>query len=89
MKLQKNNNILELRNRKELSQNTVATYLNYKQNSYSFLEREKRRISINTVLKLAILYDVSILYLLSIDENPTKLDPHSRKTIMKHYKITE
>lgn len=62
--------IKDLREDKDLTQSTLANYLNMKQNSYSYLENEKITIDIEYIIKLAKFYNVSTDYILKLTDNP-------------------
>lgn len=57
--------IRELREEHNLNQQTVASYLNIKQGTYSDYENGKINIPIEAFIKLADLYHVSIDYLVN------------------------
>ena len=61
--------IKQLRVRKGYTQNFVAQYLFIKQNTYSDYERGVSVMSIDTLIKLADLYNVSVDYLLGRTNN--------------------
>ena len=58
----------ELREESGLTQQTVAEYLNVKQNTYSQYENEKRQLSIDLLIKLAFFYKVSTDYILELED---------------------
>ena len=58
----------ELREESGLTQQTVAEYLNVKQNTYSQYENEKRQLSIDMLIKLAFFYKVSTDYILELED---------------------
>ena len=58
----------ELREESGLTQQTVAEYLNVKQNTYSQYENEKRQLSIDVLIKLAFFYKVSTDYILELED---------------------
>ena len=60
--------IKELREESGLTQQTVAEYLNVKQNTYSQYENEKRQLSIDMLIKLAFFYKVSTDYILELED---------------------
>lgn len=59
----------ELREEKGITQEEVAKILNCKQNTYQQYETEKRQISIESLKKLAILYNTSIDYIVAFTED--------------------
>ena len=60
--------IKELREENNLTQQSVAEYLNIKQNTYSQYENEKRQLPIDVLIKLAKLYKVSTDYILDLED---------------------
>ena len=76
----------DLREDRDISQSTVANYLNIRQNTYSQYENGKRQIPIDCLIKLAVLYCVSTDYILELTDNPTP-DPKSMQIMIskKHY----
>ncbi|MBR2499190.1 MAG: helix-turn-helix transcriptional regulator [Clostridia bacterium] len=60
--------IKELREENNLTQQSVAEYLNIKQNTYSQYENEKRQLPIDVLTKLAKLYKVSTDYILDLED---------------------
>lgn len=58
------NNIRNLREDHDLTQETLAQYLHVKQTTYSKYELGKINIPIEVFIKLADYYDVSVDYLL-------------------------
>lgn len=58
----------ELRLDSGKTQKELADYLNVKQNTYSQYENGKRQIPIETLIRLADFYDVSVDYLLGRTE---------------------
>ncbi|MBP5242473.1 MAG: helix-turn-helix transcriptional regulator [Clostridia bacterium] len=61
----------ELREAADKTQAEVAAYLNVKQNTYSQYENEKREIPIESLIRLAKFYSVSVDYILGLTENDT------------------
>ncbi|MCL2694212.1 MAG: helix-turn-helix domain-containing protein [Oscillospiraceae bacterium] len=57
-----------LREDRDLKQSTVAQYLNIKQNSYSYYEREERNMPIEVFMKLALYYSTSVDYLIGLTD---------------------
>ena len=62
----KYNRIRDIRNDKNLSQKQVAEKLNIAQNTLSQYETGERNIPNEILIKLALIYDTSIDYLLGI-----------------------
>ena len=62
-------NIRNLREDRNIKQTELAEYLNITQTTYSKYELGKINISIETLIKLADFYDVSLDYL--VDRNKT------------------
>ena len=60
--------IKDLREDADLSQATLADYLNIKQNTYSQYETGKRQIPLECLIKLARYYRVSTDYLLGLTD---------------------
>jgi transcriptional regulator with XRE-family HTH domain len=58
----------ELREEHSLTQQTVAEFLNIKQNTYSQYENEKRQLPIDVLIKLSRYYKVSTDYLLGLED---------------------
>ena len=59
----------DLREDRDLTQGTIAEYLNIKQNTYSQYENERRQIPIELLIKLADYYNVSVDYILGRVDN--------------------
>lgn len=59
--------LIDLRKTNKLTQQNVADYLNVTQTTYNYYEKGKSEPNINTLCKLADLYNVSIDYL--VDRN--------------------
>lgn len=66
----------DIREDRDLSQKTVADLLNVRQNTYSQYESGKRQIPIESLIKLAAVYQVSVDYMLELTDTPT---PYPRK----------
>ena len=66
----------DIREDRDISQQTVAAYLNIKQNTYSQYENGKRQLPLDSLIKLARFYGVSADYILELTEEPT---PYPRK----------
>ena len=60
--------IKELREENGLTQQTVADYLNVKQNTYSQYENGKRQLSVDVLIKLAKFYKVTTDYILELED---------------------
>lgn len=68
--------IRDLRNDRGLTQKQVAKLLSVSQNTYSQYEIGTSRFPLDTVVKLAEFYDVSVDYLVGLTDDPT---PYPRK----------
>ncbi len=68
----------ELREEHGYKQEILANYIGVKQHAYSQYETGKRQIPIETIIKLAELYNVSVDYLLDLTDEDT---PYPRKKI--------
>ena len=68
--------IKDMREDKDLLQKEVAEFLNVSQTNYSKYELGKINIPINTLKKMAILFDTSIDYLLGLTD---EIKPYPRK----------
>lgn len=66
----------DIREDRDISQQTVAAYLNIKQNTYSQYENEKRQLPLDSLIKLARYYGVSADYILELTDEPT---PYPRR----------
>ncbi len=62
----------DLREDNDYTQAFVADYLCIKQNTYSQYENELRQIPIGSLIKLSVLYNTSIDYIVGITDNPEK-----------------
>ena len=60
--------IRDLREDADLTQKTVADYLHIRQSTYSQYETRQRQLPIDTLIKLAELYDVSTDYILGLTD---------------------
>ena len=60
----------DLREDNDFTQHYIAEYLCIKQNTYSQYENGKRQIPLETLIKLANLYNVSIDYIVRRTNNP-------------------
>ena len=56
----------ELREDRDIKQETIAAYLHVKQSTYSQYETGKRQIPISLLVALAYYYDTSVDYILEI-----------------------
>jgi len=59
---------MELRKENNYTQNFVATYLNIKQNTYSQYENGLREIPLESLAKLARLYNTSVDYIIGLTD---------------------
>ncbi len=66
----------ELREDSDITQAKFAQYLHIKQNTYSQYENEQRAIGADMLVKLALFYDTSVDYLLSLTDEKK---PYPRK----------
>jgi transcriptional regulator with XRE-family HTH domain len=64
----------DIREDKDITQKTIADYLNIKQNTYSQYENGQRQIPLELLIKLALYYNTSTDYLLGLT-NYTKPYP--------------
>ena len=62
--------IRDLREDKDLTQKDVAKELNCSQQVYSNYELGQRDIPTDVLIKLSVLYNVSVDYILGISDNP-------------------
>ena len=69
--------IKDMREDKDLLQKDVAEFLNISQTNYSKYELGKINIPINTLKKMAILFDTSIDYVLGWTD---EIKPYPRKS---------
>ena len=60
--------LMELRKENNYTQSFVATYLNIKQNSYSQYESGLREIPLESLIKLAQLYNTSVDYIVGLTD---------------------
>ena len=60
--------IKDLREDKDLTQKTIAKYLNMSQNGYSQYETDTNKIPVEILKKLAIFYNTSIDYLVELTD---------------------
>lgn len=68
--------IRDLREDNDYTQQFIAQYLMCDQSLYSKYERNEQPIPLALVIKLALLYDVSIDYIVGLTDDPT---PYNRK----------
>lgn len=66
----------ELRKENGYTQTFVAEYLNVKQNTYSMYENGLREIPLESLAKIAELYDTSVDYVMYLTDDEF---PHARK----------
>ena len=67
----------DLREDRDLTQQTVAEYLHIRQNTYSQYENERRQIPVEALIRLAAYYDTSTDYLLGLTD---EIEPYPRAT---------
>lgn len=65
----------DLREDRDLTQQTVAEYLHIRQNTYSQYENERRQIPVEALIRLAVYYDTSTDYLLGLTD---EISPYPR-----------
>ncbi len=65
-----------MRSENGYTQTFIAEYLSIKQNTYSQYEKGLREIPIESLCKLAMLYDTSVDYILNLTDEET---PYKRK----------
>lgn len=70
--------IKDLREDMDLTQSTLAKYLNMSQNSYSQYETDTNKVPVEVLKKLAVFYDTSIDYLVELTD---ERKPYKRKDI--------
>lgn len=68
--------IRDMREDRDINQDTIAKYLNCDQSGYSKYERGEREIPLRLVLKLAEYYETSIDYLVGLTDEKA---PYPRK----------
>lgn len=88
MILEKANIIRDMRIINHITQENMANYLHYTRIEYNRKER-KNEYNLYIYLKLAILYDVNISYLLGISNNAKPLTKEEKDNIIKLYNIKE
>lgn len=65
--------VKDLREDYDFTQEYLAQYLSCSQSAYSKIETGKRQLSIDYLIKLSILYQVSTDYLLGLTDYPYRL----------------
>ena len=70
----------DLREDSDITQKTIAEYLNIKQNTYSQYENGQRQLPVEMLIKLAEYYKVSTDYLLRLTDVKK---PYPKSTIEK------
>lgn len=88
MTLEKVNIIRNMRIINHITQETMANYLHYTRIEYNRKER-KNEYNLYIYLKLAILYNVNISYLLGISNKAESLTRNEKDNIIKLYNIKE
>ena len=71
----------DLREDKDLTQSTIASYLNCEQNTYHQYESGKKHISLDLLIKLALFYNTSVDYILELTNNPKPYDRKNKKIV--------
>ena len=61
----------DLREDLDITQKTIAEYLNVRQNTYSQYENGQRQLPIDVLIKLARYYNVSTDYILCLTDTKT------------------
>ena len=69
----------ELREDRDIRQNTIAKYLHVRQNTYSQYENGQRQLPLNQLIQLAHFYQTSTDYILGLTDEFTPYPP-SRRT---------
>lgn len=59
-----------------MSQQEISSYLHISQNTYSQYETGKRQLPVDTLVKLAVYFHVSVDYILDLTDDPR---PYTRK----------
>lgn len=88
MILEKVNIIREMRIINHITQETMANYLHYARIEYNRKER-RNEYNLYIYLKLAILYNVNINYLLGISNKAKPLTKEEKENIINLYNIEE
>jgi len=68
----------DLREDSDMTQEDVARYLHIRQNTYSQYETGKREPSLETLVRLALLYKTSTDYLLGLTDQQSPYPPSAR-----------
>ena len=66
----------DIREDRDYTQTTVASYLHVRQNTYSQYETGQRQIPLELLIRLALFYRTSTDYLLGLTDDPT---PYPRR----------
>ncbi|HEM3586891.1 TPA: helix-turn-helix transcriptional regulator [Streptococcus suis] len=77
----------ELRKKRGLTQSQVANVLGTNQSQYGKYENKKTQLSIENAKKLADYFDVSVPYLLGLDDEPQLRDPGKEGLLKGIYQI--
>ena len=85
---EKVNIIRNMRIINHITQETMANYLHYTRIEYNRKERQNE-YNLYIYLKLSILYNINISYLLGISNNIIKLTQEERDNIIRLYNINE
>ncbi len=67
-----------LREDNDITQHTIAEYLQIKQNTYSQYENGQRQLPIDALIKLAKYYNVSTDYILNLTDERAPYPPKAR-----------
>ena len=68
----------DLREDHNMTQSTLAGILHIKQNTYSQYENGQRQVPNEILVRLALIYDTSVDYILEITDDP---NPYPRKAV--------
>lgn len=88
MKLEKVNIVRCMRIINHITQEEMANYLHYTRIEYNRKERQNK-YNLYIYLKLSILYNINISYLLGISTNIIKLTQEERDNIIRLFNINE
>ena len=69
----------ELREDRDIRQQTLAKYLHIRQNTYSQYENGQRQLPISQLIQLAQFYHTSTDYILALTDEITPYPPSKRK----------
>ena len=72
----------DLREDHDLTQATLADYLHLKQNTYSQYENGQRQIPLETLVRLALLYQTSVDYILELTDVTAPYPRAKRRSLL-------